>query len=127
MKHLLPLLFGAFLAGCAADTSEPVAVANVNPTYAQHATSHVVTGPTGTAYATWTTADLQKRRLELYRMVPQRPLTRARLPAYTTRGQPLPQQDEIKVIEAELNQRYKAGDKTAELKPAWPDTWRRSG
>jgi len=33
---------------------------------------------------------------------------------------PLPQQDEIKAIEVELNKRYQAGDKTAELKEFWP-------
>jgi hypothetical protein len=37
---------------------------------------------------------------------------------------PLPQQDEIKAIEVELNNRYKAGDKTAELKEFWPSARR---
>jgi hypothetical protein len=32
----------------------------------------------------------------------------------------LPQQDEIKAIEVVLNQRYQAGDKSAELKDFWP-------
>jgi hypothetical protein len=36
----------------------------------------------------------------------------------------LPQQDEIKGIETELNQRYQAGDKSAELKEFWPSTRR---
>jgi len=30
-------------------------------------------------------------------------------------GQPLPQQDEIKAIEVELNRRYQVGDKSANL------------
>jgi hypothetical protein len=61
-------------------------------------------------YSTWTTAQLQQRRNDLYYMLPQRPAP----------GAPLPQQDEIRAIEVELNRRFRAGDKTAELKPAWP-------
>jgi hypothetical protein len=38
--------------------------------------------------------------------------------------QPLPQHDEIKAIEVELNRRYQAGDKTAELKEFWPSSRR---
>jgi hypothetical protein len=37
---------------------------------------------------------------------------------------PLPQQDEIKAIEVELNKRYKAGDKTANLEEFWPNVRR---
>ena len=37
---------------------------------------------------------------------------------------PLPQQDEIKAIEVELNKRYQAGDKSAELKEFWPSARR---
>jgi len=36
----------------------------------------------------------------------------------------LPQQDEIKAIETELNWRYQQGDKSAELKEFWPSTRR---
>jgi hypothetical protein len=36
----------------------------------------------------------------------------------------LPQQDEIKAIETELNWRYKNGDKSAELKEFWPSARR---
>jgi hypothetical protein len=36
----------------------------------------------------------------------------------------LPQQDEIKAIEVELNQRYQVGDKSAELKEFWPSSRR---
>jgi len=46
------------------------------------------------------------------------------VPAYIYHGQPLPQQDEIKAIEVELNRRYQAGDKTAELKEFWPSVRR---
>jgi hypothetical protein len=31
----------------------------------------------------------------------------------------LPQQEEIRAIEGELIRRFRAGDKTAELKPVW--------
>jgi hypothetical protein len=37
---------------------------------------------------------------------------------------PLPQQDEIKAIEVELNWRYQHGDKSAELKEFWPSSRR---
>jgi hypothetical protein len=46
------------------------------------------------------------------------------VPAYVYSGMALPQQDEIKGIETELNQRYQAGDKSAELKEFWPSTRR---
>jgi len=74
-------------------------------------------------YANWATAQLQKRRLDLYGMVT---LTQDRqgVPAYIYHGQPLPQQDEIKAIEVELNARYQAGDKSAELVDFWPQSRR---
>ena len=64
-----------------------------------------------------------KRRLDLYGTVT---LTQTRngVPAYIYHGQPLPQQDELKAIEVELNRRYQAGDKTAELKEFWPSVRR---
>jgi hypothetical protein len=65
--------------------------------------------PANTPYRTWTTAQLQQRRNDLYYMLPQRP----------TAGQS-PQQEEIRAIEGELIRRFRAGDKAAELKPAWP-------
>src|SRR5215475_13264247 len=54
------------------------------------------------------------------------PFTRTRneVPAYIYSGGLLPQQDEIKAIEVELNWRYDHGDKTAELKEFWPSTRR---
>ncbi len=39
-------------------------------------------------------------------------------------GVPQPEQDEIKAIEVELNHRYQAGDKSAELKEFWPSARR---
>ena len=50
--------------------------------------------------------------------------TRNEVPAYIYSGMPLPQQDEIKAIEVELNKRYQAGDKSAELKEFWPSARR---
>jgi hypothetical protein len=122
MKRLLAVLFGAGLAGCVTDT-QPVTVANTHIPYVAHSRSADVTFPTDTAYASWTTSQLQKRRLELYAMVPQTQ-TRHGVPAYFYSGTPLPQQDEIKAIEAELNQRYKSGDKTAKLQEWWPESRR---
>ena len=122
MKKLLAVFFGAALAGCVTDT-EPVTVANTHVPYVAHSTNADVTFPVNTAYATWTTPALQKRRLDLYAMVPQTQ-TRHGVPAYFYNGQPLPQQDEIKAIEAELNRRYRAGDKTAKLEEWWPESRR---
>ena len=61
--------------------------------------------------------------MDLYATVP---MTRNRneVPAYIYSGMPLPQQDEIKAIEVELNKRYQAGDKTAELREFWPSARR---
>jgi len=66
---------------------------------------------------------LQQRRLDFYGMTP---LSQSRhgLPEYIYHGQPLPQQDETKLIKAELNKRCQAGDKTAELVPFWPESSR---
>jgi len=74
-------------------------------------------------YKSWTTEQLQKRRLNLYATVP---LTRTpnEVPAYIYSGMALPQQDEIKAIEVELNRRYQAGDKSADLIPFWPESRR---
>ena len=74
-------------------------------------------------YANWSTAQLQQRRLDLYGMTP---LAQSRngVPEYIYHGQALPQQDEIKAIEVELNRRYQAGDKSAALVPFWPESRR---
>jgi hypothetical protein len=71
--------------------------------------SPTVAGPANTPYQTWTTAQLQQRRNDLYYMLPQR-----------QNAGPSPQQEEIRAIEGELMRRFRAGDKAAELKPAWP-------
>ena len=81
--------------------------------------------PPNSPYKKWTTAQLQQRRLDLYRQIPQ---TQTNLPGH--RGEPVfihhggeafsDQQKEIYVLEGELNYRYQRGDKDAELKRAMP-------
>jgi hypothetical protein len=66
---------------------------------------------------------LQKRRLDLYAMVPLA-RTRNEVPAYIYEGIPTRQQDEIRAIEAELNRRYQAGDRAARIESAWPESRR---
>ncbi len=118
MKQLLALLFAGGLIGCE-EQSQPIMTGGPNYPYAAYSTRAEVTYPTNTVYASWSTAALQKKRLDLYAMLPQTQ-TRNQVPVYITSGPQLPQQDEIRKIEAELNKRYKAGDKTAELKEWWP-------
>jgi hypothetical protein len=122
MKLLLALLSGAGLVGCA-EQSQPISTAGPNYPYAAHSTTAEVSFPTNTVYASWSTAALQKKRLDLYAMLPQTQ-SRNGVPEYITHGSQLPQQDEIKKIEAELNKRYKGGEKAAELKEWWPSTRR---
>jgi len=81
--------------------------------------------PANSPYRKWTTKQLQQRRLDLYRQIPQ---TQTNLPGH--RGEPVfihhggeafsDQQKEIYAIEGELNYRYQHGDKEAELKRAMP-------
>ena len=114
-------MFAAGLIACAEQPPAPV-VTNAYP-YDRYARTAEVWGYRSGVYANWTTAQLQQRRLDLYGMVP---LTQTRhgVPAYIYHGQPLPQQDEIKAIEVELNARYQAGDKTAQLTEFWPESRR---
>jgi hypothetical protein len=121
MKQLLLAVFAASLIGCAEQSPAPVQTANYP--YDRYARTAEVWGHPNAVYRSWTTEQLQKRRLDLYGTVT---LTQTRngVPAYIYHGQPLPQQDEIKAIEAELNRRYQAGDKTAELIQFWPDVRR---
>jgi hypothetical protein len=123
MKQLLAVIFAAGLVGCAESPNE-VNVANTHYPYDRYSTTTEVSGASSPAYAKWTTERLQKRRLDLYATVPRtetgQGLQEKGVPEYIYHGMPLPQQDEIKAIEVELNKRYKAGDKSAELKEAWP-------
>ena len=121
MKQLLVLMFAAGIIGCAEQPAPPAVTTGY--TYSRYSTSAEVWGYRDARYRSWTTAQLQKRRLDLYGMVP---LTQTRhgVAAYIYHGQPLPQQAEIKAIEVELNARYQAGDKTAQLTEFWPESRR---
>jgi hypothetical protein len=124
MKRLLLAAFAVGLIGCAEQPAPPPGPAVTGGyTYSRFATTAEVWGHSNPVYRNWTTEQLQKRRLDLYAT---QPFTRTReeVPAYIYSGMPLPQQDEIKAIEVELNQRYKAGDKSAELKEFWPSVRR---
>src|ERR1700737_5093107 len=116
MKQLLAVIFTASLIGCAESPNE-VNVANTHYPSDRDSTTTEVSGASSPAYARWTTERLQKRRLDLYATVPQtqtgRGFPEQGVPEYIYHGMPLPQQDEIKAIEVELNKRYKAGDKSA--------------
>jgi len=77
--------------------------------------------PANSPFRKWTTAQLQQRRLDLYRQIPQGQDRRGR-PVFIHHGGEAfsDQQREIYAIEGELNRRYQAGDKDAELKRAMP-------
>lgn len=121
MKPLMTLLgasvLGSVLLGCA-QSSPPVA--ETGRPYAAYAYNSDYRGPENSRYRNWTTAQLQQRRKDLYYMVPQR-YSRNGVPEYISSGPQLPQQDEIRAIEGELNRRYHAGDKSALLQPTWPE------
>src|SRR6476660_3435609 len=124
MKRLFLAAFSVGLIGCANQPASPpgAAVTGGYP-YSRYAYTADVWGHRSPVYKDWSTAQLQQRRLDLYATVPLA-RTRNEVPAYIYSGMPLPQQDEIKAIEVELNKRYQAGDKTAELKEFWPSTRR---
>src|SRR5207248_11526564 len=77
--------------------------------------------PPNSPYKKWTTAQLQQRRLDLYRQIPQTQDRHGR-PIFIHHGGEAfsDQQREIYAIEGELNYRYQHGDKDAELKRAMP-------
>ena len=76
--------------------------------------------PKDSPFRAWATEQLQQRRVELYRYV-TRSETRRGFPVYHYHeGDPSPQQNEIFAIESELNRRYQAGDKKAELQRPIP-------
>src|SRR6266576_2795354 len=123
IRQLLALIFAAGLVGCAAQPPPP-AVTTGYP-YSRYSTTAEVWGYRSGMYANRSTAQLQQRPLDLYGMTPLAQ-SRQGVPEYIYHGQALPQQDEIKAIEVELNRRYQAGDKTAELIPFWLEKARQS-
>jgi hypothetical protein len=124
MKRLFLAAFAVGLIGCAQQPapSPGPAVTGGYP-YDRYARSPEAWGYVKPVYKDWSTDQLQKRRLDLFAQVPFT-RTRNEVPAYIYSGGPLPQQDEIKAIEVELNQRYAHGDKSAELKEFWPSVRR---
>jgi len=117
MKTLLAVLLAAGFISCAsAQSNGGTSAAALGPR-----TGPAYYSPPNSPYRKWTTKQLQQRRLDLYRQVPQ---------SQSPRGEPVfihhggegvsDQQKEIYAIEAELNRRHQAGDKDAELKRAMP-------
>jgi hypothetical protein len=121
MKQLFLAVFAASIIGCAEQAPPPAVTTGY--TYSRYSTSAEVWGYRDARYRNWTTAQLQQRRLDLYGMTPLAQ-NREGVPAYIYHGQALPQQDEIKAIEVELNWRYQHGDKSAELIEFWPESRR---
>lgn len=121
MKRLLALIFAAGLIGCAKQAPPPDVTTGYP--YSRYSTTAEVWGYRSGMYVNWSTAQLQRCRLDLYGMTPLAESLQG-VPEYIYHGRALPQQDEIKVIEVELNRRYQAGDKTAELIPFWPEARR---
>ncbi|HSS16497.1 MAG TPA: hypothetical protein VLQ29_05905 [Candidatus Dormibacteraeota bacterium] len=124
MKRLFLAAFAVGLIGCAQQPapSPGPAVTGGYP-YDRYARSPETWGYVKPVYKDWSTEQLQKRRLDLFAQVPFT-RTRNEVPAYIYSGGLLPQQDEIKAIEVELNQRFQAGDKSAELNEFWPSVRR---
>ena len=124
MNKLFLAAVAASVFGCAQQPAPPPgpAVTGGYP-YDRYARSPDAWGHASPVYRNWTTAALQQRLLDLYATVPMA-RNRNEVPAYIYSGMPLPQQDEIKAIETELNHRYQSGDKSAELKEFWPSSRR---
>jgi len=122
MKTLLAVLIATGSISCAyAQTTAVTSAAALGPR-----TGPAYYSPPNSPYRKWTTKNLQQRRLDLYRQTPQ--TQTSNLPG--RQGVPVfihheadgvsDQNKEIYAIEAELNRRYQAGDKDAELKRAMP-------
>jgi hypothetical protein len=121
MKTFIAALFAVSLTACAdspsATTTSSVPVGN--PSYSLYSTNRYANSPVNSPLRRMTTAQLQERRLALYKTMPQGE-TRRGQPYYIYHGSPLPQQDEILAIEGELKRRFDTGDKTAELQRPIP-------
>ncbi len=119
MKTLLAVAIAAVIAGSAYGQSASREGQPVGP----KTTGPGAFSPANSPFRKWSTADLQQRRLDLYRQIPQRQSRRG-VPIFTHHGGEAfsDQQKEIYTIEGELNYRYDHGDKSAELKRAMPGT-----
>lgn len=121
MKTLLAVAIAAVLVGSAYGQGTPGNGQPVGP----KTTGPGSYSPENSPYRKWTTAALQQRRLDLYRQIPQRQTSipgRQGVPVFIHHGGEAfsDQQNQIYAIEGELNRRYQAGDKKAELKRAMP-------
>jgi hypothetical protein len=96
MKRLLALLLIAFL---------------VTPAWAED-------------YSRWPTAELQKKRIELYKTIPVIGNSKG-VTVFAKHSQPQPEEVEIQKIEQELKRRQTHGDKSAYFDPAAPQYPRR--
>jgi hypothetical protein len=121
MKPLMAVIFAATLVACEETRSPMTSTGIPNRPYAAYDTGRFDYSPQNSPFRRWTTAQLQDRRRDLYATVPYRQ-SRHGTPIYEYQGQPLPQQDELFAIETELNRRYQAGDKSAELIRPIPGT-----
>ena len=117
MKTLIAVAFAAVLATSAYAQSASREGQPVGP----KTTGPGAYSPTNSPFRKWTTAELQQRRLDLYRQIPQRQDRHGR-PVFIHHGGEAfsDQQKEIYAIEGELNYRFDHGDKSAELKRAMP-------
>lgn len=117
MKTLLAVLLAlGFISSVNAQTTDATSAAALGPR-----TGPAYYSPPDSPYRKWTTAALQQGRLDLYRQIPQRQDRHGRPVFIHHEGEGVSdQQKQIYAIEAELNRRYQAGDKNAELKRAMP-------
>lgn len=121
INKLLAVLFAAVLVGCAQSSYQSLTpgAAPISAAGAQY------TGAHDARFAKLSSVQLQDRRLELYQQLPRFAQrfggnTHQYNTAYVTHGGPLPQQDEIVLIERELNWRYSHGDKAAYFEAGAP-------
>jgi len=75
-----------------------------------------------TDYSKWPTDALQKKRIECYRQLPVKGNNKG-VAAYVKHAQPLPAEDEIRLIEQELDRRRTNGDKHAYYEPQAPNLY----
>src|SRR6266480_7117058 len=103
MKTLMAVVIAAVLVSSAYGQS---ASANGQPV-GPKTTGPGAYSPANSPYRKWTTAQLQQRRLDLYRQIPQRQDRHGRPVFIHHEGEGVSdQQKEIYAIEAELNRRY---------------------
>src|SRR5213080_3996888 len=117
MKTLLAVSLALAFISCAnAQSNNGTSAAALGPR-----TGPAYYSPKNSPFRKWTTAQLQQRRLDLYRQIPQTQDRHGR-PVFIHHGGEAfsDQQREIYAIEGELNYRYQHGDKDAELKRAMP-------